>query len=191
MTLRQCIVLTASYYGRQIDESILEMYASDLSDLDEASCVDAYQVWRRDPKNKTFPLPAQIREIVCPEQFISPEALAREIAARIVGAVTSCGWNNGRSAEAFIGPVGWDAVRRAGGWSYICENLGVTLSPTTFQAQMRDLIESNLTYGSGVIDEAIALPERDKRDKLGLAPAKDILKRLTSKFDGDDGPGAA
>lgn len=188
--LLETISLTWAYYnrGQALQDAVLLMYAEDLIDLDLEQVQIAYQEWRRNPKNKTFPLPAQIRELVCPEEHIDPDAMAREIAARIVGAVSSCGWNNGRAAENYIGPVGWAAVNRAGGWSYLCENLGCNISPTTFQAQIRDQIAANLRYGSDVLDHAISLPERKRaHGGLGLSPASEVLKRITGDFEPEEG----
>lgn len=165
--LKETIIGTAVYYGRQMTPEVLQMMVEDLEDLDPVACEQAYRAWRRNPKNKTFPLPAQIREVVAPEESIDPEDLAREIAARIVGAVPKFGWCNAREAEKFIGPEGWEIVRRQGGWSYICENLGVTMSPSTFQAQLRDQLKANLKHGLGAIDRRVTLGEGGAVPALG------------------------
>lgn len=190
-SLREVILLTHHFYhrGQPIMDEVIEMYAEDLADLDEHACLAAYMQWRRNPANRAAPLPAQIRELVCPEEFVSVEVQAREIAARIVGAITSHGWNNGRSAQEYIGPVGWNAVQRAGGWMHLCQNTGVNISPTTLQAQLRDVIEGSLKYGGAAIDKAIALGE-PQRGQGGLTPLSNI-RMLISKNDkdGDNGDG--
>ncbi len=186
--LLEIISLTWAYYnrGQSLQDQVLLMYAEDLSDLDLDQVCIAYGEWRRNPKNKTFPLPAQIRELVCPEQNIAPEAMAREIAARITGAVPKYGWNNGKEAALFIGPAGWSAVERAGGWLYICENLGTKLSATTFQAQIRDQIEANLRYG-GALEQAIAIAPTRKHGGLGLSSASDVIKKITGDYEPEEG----
>lgn len=182
MTVRQIILATANYYGRQMSEDVLEMYAEDLADLPPGEVIAAYKAYRRDPKNRAMPLPAQIRELVTPEAFISPEVQAREIAARIVGAITSFGWCNGRAAQEYIGPVGWNAVLRQGGWRNLCENTGVNISPTTLQAQLRDQIEGEIRFGGRAIEAAVLrLPERDSREKRGLTAPSEILKAIAPK----------
>jgi len=153
--LKEEIIATAIYYGRDLNPQVLGMMVDDLSDLDASACIQAYRSYRRNPKNRTFPLPAQIREIVAPDQHIDAEALAREVAARIVGAVTKFGWPNGRAAREFIGEEGWRIVELQGGWSHICENLGVTIPPSTFQAQVRDQLAANFRYGADAIDRRI------------------------------------
>lgn len=157
MTLHQAIIATFAYYnrGQTLEDMVLEMYVDDLSDLDPAACISAYQQYRRNPKNRTFPLPAQVREIVNPGEFISNEVKAREIAGRIVGAISQFGWNNATEAQVYIGPVGWAIVQRHGGWSHLCENTGVTIQPTTLLAQLRDQVEGDLKYGNASIEQSI------------------------------------
>lgn len=154
MNLRQTIIGTFAYYNnsRVPADAVVEMYLEDLNDLPEQEAIVGYHTYRRNPKNKTFPLPAQIREILRPELSISPEAKAREIAARISGAIVRFGYPNPSGARSFIGEDGWAIVERQGGWSYLCENMGVNVDPGTYQAQTRDLLISNCTYGD-------ALPE--------------------------------
>lgn len=179
MTIKETIALTFAYYhpGQALDDAVLLMYAEDLADLDEHEVMRAYQIYRRDPNHTRFPLPAKIREIVCPQDYISAEDKAAEVAARICGAVSSYGWNNGRGAEAYIGPVGWQVVQRQGGWSYICENLGVRINPSTFQAQLRKQLESNFKYGVNTIEESVGARITGDRGG-GLVQIGDITKLL-------------
>ena len=174
MNLKQTIAITFAYYypGRSLPDEVVAMYVSDLSDLDVTSCIETYNRWRRNPSNKKFPLPAEIRELVNPGEFVAIESQAREIAARICGAVPRFGWNNAKQAELFIGPEGWSAVQRQGGWQYLCEQMGSNINPATFQAQIRDQIEGSLRYGGAVIERSIGvLPQRG----TGLTSIKEIM----------------
>lgn len=150
--LAKAILLTAAYYGREISEAVLKMYLRDLSDLDETKCILAYDAWRKMPENRTFPLPAQIREMLNPTISLTNEQKAADIAGRLVGAVSKFGYANAQEAREFIGEVGWQIVELRGGWNFICRNLGVSLSPSTFEAQARKQIEfslkSNQVFGS-------------------------------------------
>jgi hypothetical protein len=186
--LAKTIHATAIYYNRQIEPEVLTMMCDDLADLDPSECIEAYGRFRRNPANRTFPLPAQIRELVNPEEFVSVEAKAREIAARIVGAISTYGWNNGRAAQLYVGPEGWAAVQRAGGWSYLCENVGVKINPTTLQAQLRDQLEGSIRYGSAAIEHAIGVRPREERPQL--ESVSDILKRITPPDTPTGGEGA-
>lgn len=160
--LLETIALTHAYYnpGQTLQNAVLAMYADDLRDLDPEECIRAYGAYRRNPKNTKFPLPSVIREIVAPEESISTEAKASEIAARICGAVPKFGWCNGSEAREYIGPIGWDIVQRQGGWPYICENLGTKINPSSFQAQLRNQLDSNIRYGVKALESTVlSMPE--------------------------------
>lgn len=185
MTLRQTILTMANYYGRTIDEALLEMYADDLSDLDPLKCMAAYAQYRRNPANKTFPLPAQIRELVCPDEFVAPEVRARETAARIIGAISRFGWNNAKEAQVYVGPEGWAAVQRQGGWSHLCEQTS-KFNELTLQAQLRDQLIGVFKHGAVAIAESIGAPTQ-RSGELGRID----FAKLTGKRDGGDDDGGA
>jgi hypothetical protein len=183
--IKTAIIMTAEYYGRQLSETVLGMYAEDLADLPPDEVCAGYTQYRRNPANKTFPLPAQIRELVAPEQFVAVETQAREIAARIMGAIPKFGWANPKEAQVFIGPEGWACVARAGGWRYLCENTNARQVPM-MQAQFRDQLEGSLRYGGAAVQAAIgAVSSAEAR---GLEPAGDVIARLleASKPEGKD-----
>ena len=179
--LKEIISLTWTYYnrGQLLSDAVLLMYAEDLADLDPQACIEAYGRYRRNPANRIFPLPAQIRELVNPEEFISHETKAREIASRIVGAIPKFGWANGKEAQVFIGAEGWAQVQRVGGWSYLCENVGASINPTTLQAQLRDQLEGTLKYGLPAVQRSLQVVSGGKSDEL--ESSSDILRRLTSR----------
>jgi hypothetical protein len=193
--LAKTIKAVATYYGRNMDADVLSMMCDDLEDLPIDKVIAGYNQWRRNPANKTFPLPAQIRELVSPGEFIAPETRAREVAGRIVGAITKFGWNNAKEAQVFIGPEGWELVKRMGGWQHLCE----TTSPkqaTMLQAQMRDQLEGVFRYGREAIETSIgALPQA--RERQGEIEGKtDFVKLVPSTLtkahkDGEDNGGGA
>lgn len=154
--LKEAIVLTASYYGRTLNEAVLNMYIEDLEGIPINQAIAAYRDWRRNPKNTSFPLPAQIRGMVCPE--LDAESASRELAARISGAITKFGWCNAKEAQIYIGPVGWGVVETYGGWSHLCQNLGLSIDPTVFQAQVREQLKVRLLH-SHIKDQAFQLGE--------------------------------
>lgn len=182
MNIKACIALTFAYYhpGQALSDAVLGLYAEDLADISEEDVVLAYQAYRRNPKNTRFPLPAAIRAIVNPEEFISPEQKAAEVAARISGAIVNYGYNNAREAAEFIGPMGWDVVQKQGGWSYLCENHGTTISPSAFQAQVRNQLEAAFRNGVIAMDQAVRAPllkERPEIEKQRLL-AREIIRRV-------------
>lgn len=164
----------AAYYRTKIDDQVLRMYADDLSDLDFASVRDALDSYRKNPKNRTLPIPAVIRDQLSPN--VDPDSTAREIAARIGGAITRFGWANGEQARNFIGEIGWNVIQRRGGWSHLCQNHGVTIDPTAFEAQVREQVKSDVKYGASTIANMIGIGPGIKQGEL--QSISEIMKAL-------------
>lgn len=170
--LGETIIFTAEYYGRPLTRPIVSMMIDDLSDLIFDEVIQAYKQYRRNEKNKSFPLPAQIRAMVQEQE--NPEASAREAAARIIDAVGKYGWNNPTRAQNYIGSLGWEVVMRAGGWVNICQTLSFD-NVATIQAQLRELglvLYSKARFGN---DSAPALPTHSKKE-VGLQPLSAVFK---------------
>ena len=175
-SVKEVILLTASYYDRVLSPMVLTMYAEDLADLPADAVVDAYKAYRRDPRNTRFPLPGQIRALV--EPAVDPESAAREIASRINHAIVKFGWANASAAEAYVGEVGWNIVNRSGGWSHLCQNHGVTLDPGVFQAQVRELAKSDLTHDPKRMAEVLRLPSAEACSAIPqLNPVTPVTKQ--------------
>lgn len=153
-TLARLIATNSIYYGRQLTADVLSMMTDDLSDLPLESVQFAFANYRRDSKNKSFPLPAQIRELVNPEA--SGRLESREAAARAVAAVSRFGRGRSEDARAEIGELAWQTVLIFGGWTQLCEILTAE-NRATITAQLRDLAE-------GVFEKA-------KAGNLGVPPA--------------------
>jgi hypothetical protein len=179
--LKETIILTASYYQKSIAPQVLEMYVEDLIDLQIDEVINAYRSYRRNPKNKFFPLPGQIREIVAPEK--SPEAEGREIVENIKRAVAEFGYMRTSEALTFIGPVGAQIVRSMGGWSRVCES--DFLYNSSLLAQARNRAEDLVKFGdSGSKFLKLTPPENSDEflieDKKVMA-LKNYEDRLASK----------
>lgn len=162
--LKRALVATALYYGETIPDEALQLYAADLADLALPDLLAALTAYRRNPKSRRRPLPADLRALAAGEE--TPEGRAREIAARLHGALvrygmdwpagfTSCGrrWYAGLidgRTEGFYET--WDAAARAtlggddslrvlerlGGWQGYYQYANFA-DPTTVAAQIRDL----------------------------------------------------
>lgn len=150
----QGFAVMAAYFRVQMDDTVLRMYAEDLSDLPFEQVMSALVTFRKDPKNRFMPLPAQIRDIV--EPVVTPEQRAREIAARIEGAIVKFGHPNRLEAKEFIGEEGWAVVERYGGWGHLCENHGLSISPASFHAQVREQLTTTFKHQVGDSTHAIA-----------------------------------
>lgn len=161
--IRKMFVMYVAYYRQpQLPDEVIHMYASDLSDLPLNAIQAAFEKYRKDPKNKTCPMPSQIRSLIQPE--IDPEIEAREAASRIQAAVTKFGWCNPNEARAYIGEAGWHAVLRWGGWVHLCQNLGVSIDVANFQAQAREVLKGEM-----------------KRRQLGIADMPPLLSSGPAK----------
>lgn len=126
--LKTLILAMTAYYGQQIPDEVIAMYAEDLSDLPIEAVRHAMSELRRDPKVTRFPLPAVIRDRIQPAD--TDEMNAQEAVSRVIQAVGRFGWTNGPAAREFVGDLGWKIVERDGGWQTVCqslneENLGV------------------------------------------------------------------
>lgn len=140
--LKKRILNASIYYGKKINLDVAEMYVQALDSFSFTQVSEAINFYAKNPKNKFMFLAADLIEIIDPQP--SEENLAREIASRITSAVSTHGWVNAKSAKEFIGEIGWKIVERKGGWSYICENLGMSLDPLNFEAQCRELAKTQL-----------------------------------------------
>lgn len=180
MTVAEIIILTASYYRIAISEPVLEMYVDDLSDLSGPEVIAAYKAFRRDPKNKTMPLPAQIRDMIVPA--INPEAEARELLGRIKTAITQFGYDQGSAARTYCGEVAWQLVRDHGGWFNLCNS--DFLTNDSMQAQARNRLTDVVRFGprlSLVVDNQIESRSREQIEAPGLQRMGDLLSKLTEK----------
>jgi hypothetical protein len=178
--IARVIAATAVYYGRQMSQDVLSMMLDDLEDLKAFEVKRAYGEYRRNPKNRQMPLPAQIREMLEPQ--IDPDSAAREIAARITAAIPKFGWCNGADARVYMGEVGWSVIERQGGWSYVCQHHGLDLDPSSFQAQVRELAKSTLVHNPEAMATAIGLAPSAKTGEL--QSAGEVLRLIRSPEEG-------
>lgn len=159
--LAKNIRLTAVFYGLDLSAErlslILDYWAS--TQVAPPTICAAYKRFTEESRFGKFPTPAEIMSIIQPRA--DPHDLGVATAARVVQAVSKFGYSNQTEAFEFIGQAGVDAVRRFGGWQYICENLGVTIDVTTFQAQVREITKSEIKLnGVGGYHQAIAHEEK-------------------------------
>jgi hypothetical protein len=161
--LKKIIFVTAEFYGKSLIPEVIQMYASDLKDLDFQKVELAYEKYRKDPRHKFSPMPAEIRQIVHPE--LTPENVAIDIADRVWRAIQRFGYTNPADAEDFIGPVGWKVV--GPDWISLCQHTDFG-DRGVFIAQVRKSIGAKL--------EAIAVEEDDRRT-LQMSNVKQIGKK--------------
>lgn len=166
--LKKIIVVTAEYYGRDLSTEAMQMRASDLAHLLIADVERAYIEYRRNPKNRTDPLPAQIMEILDPS--ISDDGEATEAAARVIAAVSKHGHTNPIEARQWMGELGWKVVEILGGWYTVCTSLGIGITAGTAQAQWTKIAKQVIDKSrAGKLEQRPALPPSTDPSVLKLA----------------------
>jgi hypothetical protein len=160
----KALVSAAIFYDRSdFDKSKISLMISVLekhfSECTAQEICRAIEKYISNPKNTIFPSPSRLQENL--RNKVSNEDRALEIASRIRESVVRYGYCNQEAAKNHIGEVGWHVVTRFGGWTRICEDLGVKINIDTFYAQCRDLTRSQLN-----------IDENEKRNDAGLLSFK-------------------
>jgi hypothetical protein len=197
VALKKLIVGLAAYYGHAIDEFVVGMYAEDLADLPIEDVLRAAREIRFDPKNTKFPLPAVIREKAAPN--LNDTDVARDVAARILKAVGRHGHNWSDKDPAWpsepldqLGELGYEVVKRLGGWMRVCEFSG-EVGSGIFMAQIRDLADATMKAArAGNLEQAPSLPApKTARSTLGPIPMRALLSHVQASEpkDREDGEG--
>ena len=168
----------AIFYDRSdFDKTKISMMIDILFDAfpeaTSSQIIKAIKSYRDDQKNLTFPAPARLAAYLRPS--ISKESQASEITSRIIESITKFGYTSSgyHKAKEHIGNIGWIVVQRFGGWQPLCEDLGLKIPLTTFQAQAREIIKAQLEIqNSGVIDMTHLLNGPKVESKQLAAPVK-------------------
>lgn len=162
--IKALIVMTSAYYQQQLPDHVVDMYAEDLSDIPMDRLKAAFLKVRRDPKVVRFPLPAHIRSIAEPVA-VTDEQQALEAVSRIIVALGKYGHTNPAQAQEYIGSLGWEVVKREGGWLQVCERVTNDDLPI-IRAQMREMAKSIIARSkAGTLNEAPGLPGPENNDQ--------------------------
>lgn len=170
--LKEAIFIAMTMYGKEPTPDQIILHANMLSDLPWPRLQHAFDQYMKDPRNKTAPLPAQIRALADPSQ--NPEHEITATVTRVISSVSRFGSYNGEKARMYIGEVGWQCVRDLGGWRRICESLGDKIPVGIFTAALRRQLEMYRAV-DGSIDSVV-------RPQIGGGDVKD----LTAGGRGDD-----
>lgn len=175
--LAKQLIACAAYYQRPFPDAVLAMYVEDLEDLDFEKVMEALKVYRRDPRNRAMPLPAQIRDILTPA--VTHAQVGREVSALILEAITKFGYANSADAQEYIGSIGWSIVKSFGGWNYLCTNMGVTIQPGMFIAQCREMASDRSQHGTRVTEQAqIAFETKSLPPSPGKIPTETVMTKI-------------
>lgn len=160
----------AMIYGKQLTPQALIMMVDALEDLPARAVLDVMTGWVK--KQKHFPMPSDIREALTPSTDIADDG--RDIASKVIGAVSKFGSYRSTEAREWIGQIGWECVQRMGGWSTICaeltdENKGI------FFAQIRDL---SMTLKKKAINGTLNQPQNFP-DQIGTGEVRKLIGDFT------------
>lgn len=170
--IKMAIIGLAEFFGQKLSENQVRMYFQVLADVPLDALKKAAIEITHDPSIQRFPLPAVIRAKYMPSDSI--EGQARESAARIIGAVGKFGYTNADKAQAYIGSLGWEAVKLFGGWDRLCQTVDQGNIPT-LTAQFRELCTSvGRRAKLGIINRPPELPNAGPQ----LIELRNLLKQL-------------
>ena len=165
----------SDYYARQLTRAALVMMVDDLDDLQPQSILDAIRAYRRDPRNRTFPLPAQLRQILSP--MVVGQAPGREILGRMTAAISKFGYMGSSQAREEIGELGWKVISEHGGWPAFCQS--DVLHNAAMQAQIRERLADLAQYGSHELASMTFLKQTPGESRTSsLGPAKSSVLEI-------------
>jgi hypothetical protein len=148
--LKKRIVLMFELYQRQPSDELVLLYFEDLRGLSLEEFNRAFAQYRRDPRNRGMPSPAQLMVQIRPLP-VSDKDQGQLLAAGLIEALARHGYTwawqknipfiGGSFKSEFIselGPVAWEIVESFGGWQRFHDDFYAS-DVTTFRAQLRDL----------------------------------------------------
>lgn len=188
----------ATVYGREIQRPALTMMLNAISDLPSDKILKVMNDWMNEAKNKSHPLPGDIREKIFP--VLDDRAVSIEAARKIDKCIAKFGWTwehgyfreggnywedlDGNRHDSFkeavissVGPIGWKVICDRGGWQNI-RNSANEMEEGQFIAQLRDQVQSTLQLQRAGVDVSkIGLPSPNS-PKLELVSSSAIVQNL-------------
>jgi len=135
--IAELLSLQAEISSKPLSQAAIIMLVESMADLPFESVKNLLMTWNK--SNKGFPHPADIRAKIKPEIDLADNAL--DIANTILKCIGTCGYTNPARAQLQIGGLGWEVVKRMGGWQHLCET--VTLqNEGIYRAQIKSYAET-------------------------------------------------
>lgn len=182
-TLKKLVVQNLTFYDAPINEVKVQMFAAELKDLDLGAVISVFASFRQEKGRRLMPMPSDIRDRIKPLS-LSDDTLAIEAVARIVQSLSRFGGYRSEDAKAFIGELGWEVVKRQGGWTELCTNVGVDSPIGVFQAQAIKIAKAVLEQSrAGTLGAPPELPQQriaaDPNAKM--VSMKELLEHVKEK----------
>lgn len=149
--IKKLILDDADYWGTPMSEGRLNAFANQLSSFEPVEILKSMMLYRGEAGRSRMPMPADL--IARMNQDLDSDSKGKLIASRVYEAVGRFGYANPSEAKAFVGDAAWRLIARFGGWTYICQELGVSIPVSTFIAQMRDIATATDKASKIGIDE--------------------------------------
>jgi hypothetical protein len=153
----EMLVLLAQSCEFDLSEPLIALYdqALEKNGYDKICLALKYILINRRTRD-SFPSIREIQEIITPS--MEAKDLATEAAARIIAAVSKFGRFNVKEAEAYIGEIGWQAIKLWGSWTGLCDQLTIS-NGSILMAQFRELASTVIKKAQlGLGDQPPALP---------------------------------
>jgi hypothetical protein len=171
MKIAELLLARAEITGKTLSPIAVQMMIDDLSDLPFIKIAKVLSEWGK--TNSDFPYPARIREQVMPVTDDSDDG--RDVASRVIAAVSKFGSYRAAEAKAHIGEIGWECVMRMGGWKTFCSELSED-NKGIMNAQVRDLA---MTLKKKSMNGTIATPQ----DFPNMLPSGALKNQIAIAFD--------
>lgn len=179
--LAKQIRIAAVFYGLEIAADRLSLILDywESTQVAPPTIAAAYKRFTEESKIHKFPSPAEIMSIIKPK--VDAHDIGVLTAAKVLKAIVDFGWNNPTDAKKYIGDHGWAAIRVFGGWEHICKELGVSIDITTFQAQCREIIKSELKVSEITGSNHLSLNSSDGNQKIESKQMSEVLALIKPK----------
>lgn len=158
-----------------LNQVMIRVYDKAVEPYGYENASKALTILMNEVKSWQMPTPKQITDKI--EMKASPLEAANQIVGKIFESVSRFGYMQATETKEYVGTIGWEVIKQFGGWSHICQELGLSLDKASSRAQMRDLALSLLNKGSSAIT---SLEYEDKKQipafiKL-LSSSKEVPK---------------
>lgn len=196
--LKKNLITMSAMYGRQLDDSVIGLYANALKDYELKEVLGALGEIIKDSKIKTMPIIANILDKLSPVPTERDESvdLARRLESAIkkyerhwstpiyIGGEPRFESGPGEyherwvdAVETRLGTLGAAVVNRLG-WGSLCD-MYFEMDPGQFHAQIRDSIQAVIAKAkSGTLDVLPSLPESPNQKLNALVSGLADKKKL-------------
>lgn len=138
---------TAAYYGKQVEDTVVKMYAKETQHLNEASLRSALKAHKMSNQGHFFPLPCVLLKHLESTPANNPDL----VVSNIYQAIRDYGYPNGDKAQRALSTIEWNTVSAMGGWYTLCTNPNQT-PDSIIRSQMKGAAESQISLSQHTME---------------------------------------